>query len=182
MLTLTDYVKFSEGSRIYGMGVIYYKRGEILMKNYVSPVIFDNEELAEGVYATGSGGGAGCWKVTDFKFEQDRREGFPERHFRIYATHLSRHISTMCTFTGPVTGTGFDGTVSLRANSADWTCTINANEYTVSRVNHGNSELSLETADVELYLTLPWTADLKLGWPTPTYCDKKPGINSGMDS
>ena len=26
------------------------------MKNYESPVIFDNEELAEGVYATGSGG------------------------------------------------------------------------------------------------------------------------------
>lgn len=31
------------------------------MKNYVSPVIFDNEELAEGVYATGSG--ADCYTV-----------------------------------------------------------------------------------------------------------------------
>ncbi len=34
------------------------------MKNYESPVIYDNEELAEGVYATGSGGGgATCWSV-----------------------------------------------------------------------------------------------------------------------
>ena len=32
------------------------------MKNYVSPVIFDNEELAEGVYATGSG--SDCWIYT----------------------------------------------------------------------------------------------------------------------
>lgn len=32
------------------------------MKNYVSPVIFDNEEMAEGVYATGSG--SDCWIYT----------------------------------------------------------------------------------------------------------------------
>ena len=36
------------------------------MKNYESPVIYDNEELAEGVYATGSGGGVTpiCWIFT----------------------------------------------------------------------------------------------------------------------
>ena len=32
------------------------------MNNYVSPVIFDNDELAEGVYASGSG--SDCYTVT----------------------------------------------------------------------------------------------------------------------
>ena len=149
------------------------------MKKYISPMIIDNDEMAEGVYATGSG--ADCWKVISFAQDQERREGFPHRTFRFYATHYSKHISTYCVFTGPVLGTGFDETVSLSANTADWTCTINATEYTVSRVNHGNSELSLETADVLLDLILPATADLLLGEPSPTFCNRLPGINSGME-
>lgn len=36
------------------------------MKNYEKPIVMINEELAEGVYATGSGNGSidGCWKFT----------------------------------------------------------------------------------------------------------------------
>lgn len=32
------------------------------MKGYESPIIYDNEELAEGVYASGSGSGD-CWTI-----------------------------------------------------------------------------------------------------------------------
>ena len=152
------------------------------MSGYVSPMILDNDDLAEGVYATGSGGtGADCWTVTRFYMDQDRGTGFPKRTYRLYATHLTAHISTCCTFTGPVTGTGFDETVSLIANDSNYECTINATSYTVSRPNHGNSEYSLETADLLLILTLPESANLELGWPSPSYCDKKDGINSGRD-
>lgn len=33
------------------------------MRNYVSPVIFDNDELTEGVYASGSGTSETCWTI-----------------------------------------------------------------------------------------------------------------------
>ncbi len=54
------------------------------MKNYESPVIFDNEELAEGVYATGSGGlGSDCY-TQEFEFPQKPEEG--RKYFVIKAT------------------------------------------------------------------------------------------------
>ena len=33
------------------------------MKSYESPIIYDNDELAEGIYATGSGGAGDCWTI-----------------------------------------------------------------------------------------------------------------------
>ena len=55
------------------------------MKNYESPVILDNEELAEGVYATGSGGSS----ETSFTSKTDwkRRSGTDMWDITIDATY-----------------------------------------------------------------------------------------------
>ena len=60
------------------------------MKNYVSPVIFDNEELAEGVYATGSGAGIGCYniKITEHQKPETGRGDF---RFQVDAHHSADH-------------------------------------------------------------------------------------------
>lgn len=59
------------------------------MNDYVSPVVFDNEELAEGVYASGSGN-ADCWVMT---FRQRQRVDYNDGdNFVIYeieADHLT---------------------------------------------------------------------------------------------
>ena len=74
------------------------------MKNYVSPVIFDNEELAEGVYATGSG--TGCWTVSE-NSHQSPEEGRLNWRFQLDARHVADHDSTaqefVITFNIPVT-------------------------------------------------------------------------------
>ena len=55
------------------------------MKNYESPVILDNEELAEGVYATGSGGSSETSFIshTDWK----RRDNTDTWDIKIDATY-----------------------------------------------------------------------------------------------
>ncbi|MBR5179706.1 MAG: hypothetical protein IKW90_13030 [Lachnospiraceae bacterium] len=55
------------------------------MKNYVSPVILDNEELAEGVYASGSGDG--CWTLTIKRFDQAPEVGMDCYVVHFEATH-----------------------------------------------------------------------------------------------
>ena len=65
------------------------------MKNYVSPVIFDNDEFAEGVYATGSGS-AECWTVTwTEKQRVDDNPGWNYVEYEIKAIHSDNleHIS-----------------------------------------------------------------------------------------
>lgn len=60
------------------------------MKNYVSPVIFDNEELAEGVYAGGSGAGTGCYtiRITEHQRPETGRGDF---RFQVDAHHETNH-------------------------------------------------------------------------------------------
>lgn len=60
------------------------------MKNYVSPVIFDNEELAEGVYATGSGNG--CYTVTSYS-HQEPQEGRKNNIFQVNGIHNATHTT-----------------------------------------------------------------------------------------
>ncbi len=62
------------------------------MKNYVSPVIFDNEELAEGVYATGSGaGGVGCYTSSQIIHQNASDVGRKDDRFQLNATHNADH-------------------------------------------------------------------------------------------
>ena len=87
----------------------------IIMKNYESPVIFDNEELAEGVYATGSGGGAGatCWTVCVDSTGHQENAGSPDGQSPTYSVtqikadhHMDViHDSIGLTFEGDATPT-----------------------------------------------------------------------------
>ena len=77
------------------------------MKNYESPVIFDNEELAEGVYATGSGGAGDCWTVTGKNFHQAQSIAPNAYTFQLNMKHNADHASSQqdihLYFNAPVT-------------------------------------------------------------------------------
>jgi hypothetical protein len=83
------------------------------MNNYVSPVIFDNDELAEGVYASGSGAGE-CWSMTyseDQRITPEKNPGEQYVTYRIKAVHSTglMHISASTTIFVNFTGTGIWG-------------------------------------------------------------------------
>jgi len=62
------------------------------MNNYVSPVIFDNDELAEGVFATGSGGGE-CWTLEYYEAQRETQN--PTDKFvcyRVHCVHLKPEV------------------------------------------------------------------------------------------
>ena len=65
------------------------------MKNYVSPVILDNEELAEGVYATGSGATGSCYVITEKTVNQENTTGRYDWRCIIAADHVKEadHIT-----------------------------------------------------------------------------------------
>ena len=72
------------------------------MNNYVSPVIFDNDELAEGVYATGSGAsGNGCWTISLQYNKSDStttNPGWNKASYELEAKHGNvEHISLSTT-------------------------------------------------------------------------------------
>jgi hypothetical protein len=82
------------------------------MNNYVSPVIFDNDELAEGVYASGSGAGD-CWTMT-YGVAQRETSNPTEKFvvYRINATHHTDgvfHISKSTTMFVTYHGNGITG-------------------------------------------------------------------------
>ena len=136
------------------------------MKNYVSPVIFDNEELAEGVYATGSG--SDCWVYTITPGQQETGNPGDNVHvYKVQGDHQCvEHISLWTTTTysimpgqpgetvnkvecGGVTVTpGQTGVSSAHAYDNDGTdlgpqfeATLDASgtEYKLTRRCHGNA-------------------------------------------
>jgi hypothetical protein len=154
------------------------------MNNYVSPVIFDNDELAEGVYASGSGSGD-CWTMT---FDESQREkSNPSEKYAIYridATHHVEdvlHISKSTTMWVNYTGNGITGIQVEGVNAAVGTTTLGSNgewgfEITctstgaiIKRVYHGNAYNSgdnfnimirINDADGESVMTgLSWTCE-----------------------
>ncbi|MBR4341751.1 MAG: hypothetical protein IKP88_03400 [Lachnospiraceae bacterium] len=80
------------------------------MKNYVSPVILDSDEMAEGVYATGSGN---CYSVTISR-HQIPQTGRGDFRFQVNAHHDAGHNSSeqilVVKFTAPVEYSSSNGT------------------------------------------------------------------------
>ena len=80
------------------------------MSGYVSPMIIDNDDLAEGVYATGSGGELGfdCWDVRAQRTQQVTSNPSEKYSWhRIYASHHKanvEHLSMGVTYTLHITG------------------------------------------------------------------------------
>ena len=112
------------------------------MKNYVSPVIFDNEELAEGVYATGSGAGTGCYTVTSYG-HQKPDGGRYNNIFQVNGKHNANHITDgqnlHITFSEPVKYVSSKGSLV----DGDGTTTLNV-RYTY----HNNMEDNIGLGDL----------------------------------
>ena len=98
------------------------------MKNYESPVIYDNEELAEGVYATGSGGGEAtdCWVYTMENGQQELDNPTEKFHvYKVIGDHLCVEHISLWTVTNYTITPGTPGEVVQKVECAGVTVTPN---------------------------------------------------------
>lgn len=58
------------------------------MKNYVQPVVLENEELAEGIYAASGAGGSDCYTVT-WNIHQQPETGREDFRIQVNAPHAA---------------------------------------------------------------------------------------------
>lgn len=98
---------------------------------YIKPVILEDNEMAEGVYATGSGD---CWSVT-YEIKQRNTNPYdPFVNIRIkgdhHASHTSSKLEIKITFDQPVTSAVFD--------FDGFECTTVGNIVYLKRINHAN--------------------------------------------
>ena len=122
------------------------------MKNYVKPVVLDNEEIFEGVYAS-SGAGSDCYKVNAY-ITQRPETGRENYCIQANAVHnaLDRHHSTeqvlVLYFNQPVT---FDWCSSANAtlSGGDGTSTlyITYNYHNNAEENIGLGDIYVKSAD-----------------------------------
>ena len=139
------------------------------MKNYVSPVIFDNEELAEGVYATGSGTGADCWTVTKCDCVQNEK-GYQVYELGMY--HEGGHDSTVSEFRGVISGDVVGNNVRLSPEDTSiYSLKIEGNEYVISRTLHATMEYSVDRVTFKIFVNSD-RGGVTLEMPHPTYCNK----------
>ncbi|MCR5451387.1 MAG: hypothetical protein K6F00_02030 [Lachnospiraceae bacterium] len=99
------------------------------MKNYESPIVLQNNDLAEGVFA--ASGSSKCWSI-EVKKDQDDAGGYCT--FRVIARHGNvQHISVKTvmhiTFDKVVTSAEFEG----------FTADANGNEVILTRESHANA-------------------------------------------
>lgn len=117
------------------------------MSEYLKPVVLENEELSEGVYAASGD----CWTV-DVTLAQPDAGGYA--NFRVNAVHstTAQHISTDTTivivFNQPVTNATFEG----------FDVSISGNTVTLTRTSHGNSYASSDQFNTLLSV---WADDYK---------------------
>ena len=143
------------------------------MENYVSPVIFDNDELAEGVYATGSGAGD-CWTMT--YEEKQRVNNNPGDNFVVYRIdavhhvtgvfHISRSTTIFVNFSGAgITGVQVEGTDGvcmadtgvLEVNKGEdgFKIGCTSSGCTIVRHYHGNAYESGDNFNIMLRINSP---------------------------
>lgn len=115
------------------------------MNNYKQPMIYDNEELAEGVYATGSGMG-NCWQVTYEVKQRNTNPYDPFVNIRIQGKHLAEHTSSALEikilFDRPVSSAVFDYN--------GFECKASGYSVELKRINHANGYGSMDNFDSNL--------------------------------
>jgi hypothetical protein len=146
------------------------------MKNYESPVIFDNEELAEGVYATGSGGsGIDCWETIRV-VEDQKWDTKLYSNWSLYVKHSAGHISRVGEFTGTILGMD-TGVYIEPGDPAVCKVVVSGNTYVVRRKNYADAEFSTDTVQIQLQLHSDH-GNVQLGLPWPTDCSKELSPNN----
>lgn len=104
------------------------------MKTYEKPVVIENEDLAEGVFAASGGSSSDCWRVTCTS-DQDYVDGV--HSFRINAihsasvVHISSNVTYTVTFNSPVT--------NANSENPDFVCSYSGNTVVISRPQHANA-------------------------------------------
>jgi len=111
---------------------------------YIKPTFLDNDEVSEGIYATGSG--SNCWNVT---YEIKQRNSNPYDPFvniRIKGEHIADHTSSKLeikvVFDQAVTSAVFD--------FGGFDCKPVGNVVYLTRINHANGYGSLDNFDSNL--------------------------------
>ncbi len=155
------------------------------MREYVKPIVLENEELAEGVYAASGSVGEGapdegvtdeaeCWTVEVTKEQVVAHEGWA--NFRVKAEHsLVQHISTASTvvinFSQNITSANFEG----------FDVSISGSVVTLTRASHGNSYNTHDNYNtlLKVYCEDPTTLSI-VGVPTIT-CTKSVNVQGGFD-
>ena len=151
------------------------------MNNYVSPVIFDNEDLAEGVYATGSGAvGADCWTVTKCDSVQGWEASTGREVYELGMYHDGGHDSTEATFSGVVSGDIVGNNIKLvPEDETIYSISFNGLQYVITRTLHATMEFSQDKVTFKVYVYSD-RGGVKLEKPMPTYCDKHVSPNNNF--
>ena len=96
-----------------------------MMKTYEKPVVIENKDLAEGVFAASGDSSSDCWSVSG---EIVQSWNGNSNVFQIHAihsksvTHISSNVDYVFTFSAPLTSA-----------SSEFPCTFSGNTVTVSR-------------------------------------------------
>ena len=147
----------NEGSRFTAK--LKRKKRRDAMKNYVSPVIFDNDELAEGVYATGSG--KTCWEIginqSGCQDNAGSMDGGATSYSvtEVWGKHTSDvyHISNGLTFEGELLiGPGQKVTKVECQDNVIFTAVYieGATTFTVKRTDHANAYTSGDNPSLKI--------------------------------
>ena len=148
------------------------------MKKYESPVILENEDLAEGIYANSGANPSGpeepqCWTVSVSKEQVVSQEKYA--NFRVRANHIGTvHISTASTvtivFNLPITNAYFEG-FGVSVNG----CTV-----VLTREQHGNAYNCNDQYDTLLKVYCEDPDGLAVISSTIS-CTKAPNVQGGYD-
>ena len=127
------------------------------MKNYEQPIIYNNEELAEGIYATGSGNGS-CWQIT-YEIKQRNTNPYdPFVNIRIKGDHYAQHSSAAAEiklhFNHPVSSAVFD--------YDGFDCNVTGDTVTLRRINHANGFGSADNFDSNLRIVTDFPATINV--------------------
>lgn len=113
---------------------------------YIKPMIYDNEEIAEGVYATGSGSDLNCWRISHSVSQRNVNEYDPFVNFRIKGEHIAQHCSKaveiVLMMNAPAKSAVFD--------FKGFECQVDGMTIRLKRINHANGFGSLDNFDTNL--------------------------------
>jgi len=104
------------------------QKGCEIMKEYVRPIVLENEDLAEGVYAASGD----CWSVSAKSVQEWNGSAHEFEVSAVHSTgleHISGAFTVRLTFNDTLTDAASDG----------GSCSCSGNTVTVTRENHANA-------------------------------------------
>ena len=148
------------------------------MKNYVKPIVLENEELAEGIYAASGDvvDGADCWTVEAVSVQ----EWSGSHHvFEIHCVHnkTAEHISSATTVT-------LTFSTPLTDAYSEFPCSFSGNTVTVTRSLLGDAYKSGDRMTYKVWVKANDEATTKGISCTGASisCTKTPNVQGGMDN